>query len=389
MDYMELASNCMAPLQGYRAKLYVELIEKKLKTETLSNQQRQNLEEDLAGLKEAVKNKTDNPTIAGQKNSSRHLADVSEEDQVYVNAEYGIFYKKIYNKCMGADHMGIGKRTEMMQNTETMSGDEAVAQLRQKRSQEEAPFECLKNLSNLRWAIMADMMEVKMNRLNPSGQERANWEADIASVREVVETKAPAPTPADPSNPARYMMRLDPNEQVAMMQEYARQNEIESAKCSNMGSQGGARDYTKGGGLVDKSKSPANKKATKQKSKEYTQEELNYGRGGSTNLLALRRDKGCADALKGHMAKLTADKLEAKYKATSGLNAQKRREWEEDIAAWRAAEQAGENSAESPGSDPYRWQDRLSKEERQAINMQHVNLNNKLMKECNSKPSGL
>ncbi|HBR15609.1 MAG TPA: hypothetical protein DD723_08760 [Candidatus Omnitrophica bacterium] len=390
MDYMELVDHCMDPLKGYRSKLYIELIEKKLKTETLDDQLRKNLEEDLAAFKEAFKNKTDNPTIAGEKNSSRYLSDVSEEDQVYVNAEHGIFYKKNYNKCMGADHMGTGKRTEMMQDTETISGEEAVAKLRKKKAKEEEPFNCLKNLSNLRWKVMADVMEAKMKRLNPTGKERAEWEADIASIRDVAQTGAPGPTPPDPSNPTRYMLRLDSNEQVVMMQEYSRQSQEETAKCSAMAGSGKIEERpVKSGGLVDKSKSPANKQAKVQKVKEYTQEELNYGRGGSTNLLALRRDRGCADALIGHLAKLTADKLEAKLKATSGLDAQKRKEWEEDIAAWRAAGKAGKDSAESPGDDPYRWQDRLTREERQEINMQHVALNNKLMKECNSKPSGL
>lgn len=390
MDYMELADHCMDPLKGYRSKLYVELIEKKLKTETLSDKERKNLEEDLAGLKEAVKNKTDNPTIAGQKNSSRHISDVSEEDQVYVNAEHGIFYKKIYNKCMGADHMGTGKRTEMMRDTETMSGEEAVAALRKKKSKEEAPFDCIKNVSNIRWKIMADMMEQKMKKLNPPGKEKADWEADIASVRETAEKGTPMPVPADPSNPTRYMMRLSSEEQMSMMQEFLKQSQEETAKCSAMASSGRIEERpVKSGGLVDKSKSPANKQAKLQKDKEYTQEELNYGRGGSTNLLALRRDKGCADALIGHLAKLTADKLEAKLKKSSGIDAQKRTEWEEDIAVWRRAEKAGKDSAESPGPDPYRWQDRLTREERQEINMQHVALNNKLMKECNSKPSGL
>lgn len=386
MDYMELASNCMAPLKGYRAKLYAEQIDKKLKTENLSGQQRKNLEEDLAAFKEAQNNKTDEPTIAGQKNSQRYLQDVSEEDQVYVNAEYNKFYKKIYNKCMGADHMGIGKRTEMMQDTETISGEEAVAQLRQKKSKESAPFDCLKKLSNLRWKIMADMMESKMNRLNPSGKEREAWEADIASIRDVAQTGAPAPTPADPSNPARYMLRLDSNEQVAMMQEYARQNEIESAKCTSMSARMEERDYTQSGGLVDKSKSPANKKAAKQKVKEYTQEELNYGRGGSTNLLGLRRDKGCADAIKGHLAKVTADTLEAKLNQAGNISAQKQTEWQEDIAAFRAAEAAGLDSPEPPDpSNPYRWYDYVTKAERAQINKQHADFAAKITRDCGNR----
>src|SRR5262245_61202103 len=53
MDYGEAVDKCMAPLRGYRMKLLGDRIDQKLKTEKLSDQDRKNLEEDLAGIREA------------------------------------------------------------------------------------------------------------------------------------------------------------------------------------------------------------------------------------------------------------------------------------------------------------------------------------------------
>jgi hypothetical protein len=388
MDYMELAGQCMDPLKGYRSKLMANLIEKKLKNDTtLNSKLRKNLEEDLIGLREAEKNKSDEPTIAGEVRSSRHLMDISEEDQLCVNADYGVFYKKIYNKCMGADHMGIGRRTEMMQDQETMGCEEAVAEFRAKRKKEAAPMECLKGISGLRWQVMAEMMEAKMNKINPSGKERENWEADITSIRDTAEKGAAMPTPADPSNPTRYMLRLTTEEQVLMMQEYSTRSQIESTRCSQISTQPEERK-PKSTGLVDHSKSPANKNAQKSTKKTYA--DLNKGRGGSTNLLALRRDNVCYDQLIGHFAKVHAEALEKKMKTAKGLSAQDRKEWDEDIASWRAAEAAGvDNPEPADPQNPYRWQDRLTREECQQINMTHNNFNTKIIKECGNRDAGL
>lgn len=374
MDYGELVDQCMEPLRGYRMKVTGDRIEKKLKTEkNLRDKQRKNLEEDLVAIREAEKNKSDYPTIAGKEKSQRYLNDISEEDQVYINAEYNTYHQKIYNKCIGADHMGIGRRTEM--GGPTMSGDEAVAELKKKRAAEEAPFECLKGISKLRWVIIAEKLEAKLAAAGSiSDQERKNWEADIASVRDVATSDAMMPAAVDPKNPMRYMVRLSSDDQIAVSTEYATRSQEESAKCTGKGS--------------STPKAREVKKAEKHVEKKYA--DLNYGRGGSTNLLAMRRDKGCADVLKGNIPKLTADKLESKLKAAKGVSDQKRKEWEEDIAAFKTAAAAGVDSPEPPDPDnPYRWYDYVTNQERQAINKEHAQLTQKIMTECNSKPSGL
>ena len=109
---------------------------------------------------------------------------------------------------------------------------------------------------------------------------------------------------------------------------------------------------------------------------------------GATNLDYFERAgvTECFDPIKGHMAKVTADALEAKLKSAATLSPHQRKEWGEDIAAWRTAEQAGADEAIPPDLDnPYRWQDRLTKSERQQINQQYSAFVNKITTECNSR----
>jgi hypothetical protein len=382
----------MDPLRGYRSKLTADLIEKKLKKEKdISPALRKNLEEDLAAFREAEKNKSDHPTIAGQPKSQRYLQDISEEDQVCINADYNTFYKKIYNKCMGADHMGIGKRTEMMQDTKTMTCEQAVAEFRKREAKESAPFDCLQNVSNVRWIVMAEHMEAKMKKLDPQGKEKADWEADIASVREVAAIGGTAqPKAVDPSNPVRYMMRLSGEEQVAMMQEYSARSMEESAKCTGGGSTPKAREIASGG-LVDRSKSPANQNAKPTPQKKDRGARTTYSDDGSlsahlgaTKVDAMIEYADCSNYMKGGFAKLHADKLQAKLDAAGNVPAQKRQEWQEDIAAWREAQMNNRNTPTPPDPDnPYRWYDYVTNQERQQINQEYAALVNDMNKKCN------
>lgn len=395
MDYMEAVDHCMDPLKGYRMKVTADRIEKKLKTEQLNDKQRKDLENDLVGIKEAHKNKTDNPTINGEKNSQKYLDRISEEDQVYINAEYQKFYKKIYNKCMGADHMGIGMRTEMMQDVETISGDEAIKQLRDKRSKEEEPFNCLKKASFVRWAIMADLMEKRMNERNISGKERADWEADIASLREFAQTaEGSMPKPVDPNNPMRAMMRLtDSADQLAIANDSAKKTQELLDACSANNKTGAPKQRKPiSGGLVDHSKSPANPDAPRHVEKAGRGNYKSRGGDslsshlGATKVDAMVEYSNCSNPGIGHLARVTAETLEEKLNAAQGISDQKRQEWKEDIAAWREAAQSGKDRQDPPDPEnPYRWQDYVTKAERAAINKKHADFINKLMKECADK----
>lgn len=391
MDYGELVDQCMEPLKGYRMKLTGDLIEKKLKTEKLNDKQRKNLEEDLAAAREAEKNKTDNPTIAGQKNSQRYLQDISEEDQVYINAEYNVMHQKITNKCIGADHMNTGRRTNLIKE-KALSGEEVVAEYKNKKAKDEEPFNCLKGVSGVRYNVMADMMEKKMTASNLSDKDRADWQADIASLREAAAAGGTAmPKPVDPANPMRAMMRMTKTEDMmALSQETSKQTQELIESCNNKNkppkpkmATGSAKGYT----TTSEMKKLNAENAEKDK-KDAAKQEIIGGGGslGAGNLTYMKTAVKCYEPMKGHMAKVTAAKLEEKLKTAKNVTPENRKLWEEDIAAWKEAAAVGADQPDPPDPDnPYRWQDWLTNQERQQINSEHAAFVNQITRECNAK----
>jgi len=249
MDYMEAMDHCMDPVRGYHSKVWADRIDYKLKNENdLSAAQRKNLEEDLAAFKEAYKNKSDDPTIAGQAKSQRYFSDAADEDQIWVNAEYNKFNAKIMNKCEGADHMQTGHRTEFVDASKLPSGDEALAEYKAEHDQQRAAFNarrdeqkskmqgmqnCMQGLQGLRWKIAADKLEAKINA-GKAGGDRKNWEADLASLRDAEQNNRIQLVPADPNNPNRYMMHFTTDETMAINNDYIAGMQDVSNKCAAM-----------------------------------------------------------------------------------------------------------------------------------------------------------
>jgi hypothetical protein len=56
-----------------------------------------------------------------------------------------------------------------------------------------------------------------------SAQERADFEADIRSIREAGAAGQALPQPIDPANPMRAFSRLSPQEQMAIVQQFSTQ----------------------------------------------------------------------------------------------------------------------------------------------------------------------
>ena len=143
--------------------------------------------------------------------------------------------------------------------------------------------------------------------------------------------------------------------------------------------QGPTERKIESGGLVDRSKSPANKNAVATSNNEERRNRPPPPGGalGAGNLTGLISYNECYDPLKGHLAKVTADALEAKLAKQSSLTAVQRGEWQADIASWRAAQAEGKDSATPPDeANPYRWQDHFTRDERAAINKEHSDFNN-------------
>jgi hypothetical protein len=111
LDYMNTVTDCLAPLQGYHAKMWADVIDERLASGSgITAAQRGNLEEDRAAYRAAEANRTD---AVDARISGRMFEDLPRSDQVEVNRRYGTYYNAIMSKCNGADHMGVGHTTEL------------------------------------------------------------------------------------------------------------------------------------------------------------------------------------------------------------------------------------------------------------------------------------
>lgn len=111
LDYMNTVTDCLAPLHGYRAKVWADVIDQRLASGNgVSAAQRKNLEEDREAYRTAEAAKTD---TVDARISGRMFEDLPRDDQVEVNRRYGIYYNQIMSKCNGADHMGVGHTTKL------------------------------------------------------------------------------------------------------------------------------------------------------------------------------------------------------------------------------------------------------------------------------------
>jgi|GEM_PF-1094779 len=389
LDYLDKANACMDPLKGYRAKLTADRIEWKLMNEQgISPQQRQFLQQDLVAARTAQNQGTDN-IVSDPANPQRYLQDISSNDQVEINRQFGVFYQEIMNKCNGADHMGIGKRTEMNYVQDNSAAMNSSAAQQQSMTDIQA---CLGQVRGVRWRVVAQKLESKMQAIpNLSAQDRQAWEADIAAVREADTKALMMPVSPDPSQPMRYMMRLTQEEQMAVNQEYAVQSQAMTAQCSAQANSGVTARAPSTGGLVDHSQSPANPNARRMNPTTPASQPWNGSSGGgslssalgATNLDYLDKTSSCDNPIKGNFARLTADKLQGKLNTASGLTPGKRKELEADIAAWRTAQSAGADIAVPPDpSNPYRYYDHLTRDERAEINQQHAAFANKITAGC-------
>jgi hypothetical protein len=111
LDYMDTVTDCLAPLKGYHARMWADVIDERLRSGSgITAAQRANLEEDRAAYRAAEANRTD---AVDARISGRMFEDLPRPDQVEVNRRYGTYYNGIMSKCNGADHMGVGHTTDL------------------------------------------------------------------------------------------------------------------------------------------------------------------------------------------------------------------------------------------------------------------------------------
>jgi hypothetical protein len=380
-------AKCLAPLNGYRPKITADMLEAKLKTApNLTVEQRAAWQADIAAVRAAQAAGTDTVASPDPKEPNRYLSHLTTDEQTELNRQYGQFYNEVSSRCMGADHLNVGRTTPMNYIQNTAAADRQRAQ---QDANINAMQQCMAELQGLRWKVLADKLEAKMATQTLSAADRAAWEADIAVARQAQASGgATMPQSPDPQNPMRWMMRLSPEEQLAWNQEAADATTQRSAQCTS--STPIVEREIESGGLVDRSRSPANRNARPQQRAARNTPAPQGGALGAGRVDGLKEWNECYEPLRGHLAKVTAEALEAKLVAAGTLSAQQRAEWEADIASWRAAEQAGLDRAEpADPANPYRWEDRLTRDERAAINGKHAQFNNQIVRDCGARDSNI
>jgi hypothetical protein len=91
---------------------------------------------------------------------------------------------------------------------------------------------CQQKLQGLRMSIMADHMQTNMTAATRlSAKDKAEYEADIRSVREAGAAGKQMAAPVDPANPNRAMMRLTLQDQMSMSTEFGTQYAEKMATC--------------------------------------------------------------------------------------------------------------------------------------------------------------
>ncbi len=378
-------NKCFDPLKGYRSKITGDMLENKLKGATgVSATDRARWQEDLTAVRAAQTAGSDDVKSPDPKDAHRYLNHLTRDEQTELNRQYGEYYNKITSGCNGQDVMGIGKKTPMNYIQGSAAADAQRAA--QEKSTDNA-MACLQGLSKVRWTVMAEKLQAKMGSQKLSADERKTWEEDIAVVRQAESGATQMPMSPDPKNPMRYMTRLSAEEQAAFNQEVGAKTAERTQQCTSQ-QQGPAERPIQAGGLVDKSKSPANKNAVAPADDRRNRPPPPGGALGAGNLTGLISYNECYDPLKGHLAKVTADALEAKFAKQASLTAQQRSEWQADVASWRTAQTEGKDAAiPADPANPYRWQDRFTRDERAAINKEHADFNNKIVRDCGSRDS--
>jgi hypothetical protein len=91
---------------------------------------------------------------------------------------------------------------------------------------------CQQKLQGLRLSIQADHMQKNLAAATGlSAKDKADYEADIRSVREAAAAGQQTVAPVDPANPNRAMMRLTLQDQMSMSTEFGTQYAQKMAAC--------------------------------------------------------------------------------------------------------------------------------------------------------------
>jgi hypothetical protein len=403
---------CMAQTTGVMENLRAQVLRRKLAhANNLSSQEHRNIEADAAWL-EATSRGARIPA-PDPKNSQRYFEEMSDAEQREISGAYNRYAADVREKCEyqygGMSQFGnpSGRAAHAPINTHVAIPDlfnaappvEAATPAVPTRK---AQFQnCTASLLTLRWKIFGDHLEQKMNASSLSPQEHREWMEDLAAVRTAQNGDGMTQPKSPGSNPSRYLMRLTPQEQMAINQEYSTQSVQMTTNCmSSANGQAGRL-----GGTVTDARSQElaamheRRRAERASGKTADLAAANadaqawlgarpfklqrYAAGSSTQANYLQQSGvlECFDRQKGFRAHETLAKLATKR---ASVAAQDRQELEAWISAWSAAEAAGKDEPVPVGSNPLGYLKFLANVDQQEINAACSALHNAIGSECDS-----
>jgi hypothetical protein len=399
---------CMAQTAGAQEKLTAQVLQRKLNSPSnLSAQERQRLQEDIQWLNA----KAANPRAPAPdpRNSQRYLLAMSDEEQQEVSGAYNGFATTVREKCeaqfggMSQFSDPAGRRKAPIDTRVALPDLLNAAPPARQASAVEQHQDCMSAMAGVRWQLMAEHMESKLRSMpNLSAQERKAWEEDIAVVRAAQQGNAKTlPQSPDPKNPSRYLTRLTPQEQVAMIQEQSARSQQIMAGCNGRTSAAtGAPDsdtarrsqelaamheQRRTGRNVSQNLDPNAAKADAQAWLDARPFKPSaYAAGSATQADYLKKSGAlaCYDRQKGFRAHQNVQRLTAKRATVAPQDRQELDAW---IGAWRAAEQAGKDEpAPISPSNQQGWLKFLTGADQQEMNLANSTLQNMVRTECTS-----
>ena len=395
---------CLAQTTGAQEKLTAQVLQRKLNSSSnLSAQERQRLQEDIEWLNA----KAANPRAPAPdpRNSQRYLLAMSDQEQEEVSGAYNGFANTVREKCE-AQYGGMsqfadpaGRRRAPIDTRVALPDLLHTAPPPRQASVAEQRQDCMSAITGLRWQLMAEHMESKLRSMpNLSAQERKAWEEDIAVVRAAQQGDAKTmPQSPDPKNPVRYMTRLTPQDQMAMIQEQSARTQQIMATC-NAGTSGATavsdsrsqelaamHEQRRTGRNVSQNLDPAAAKAEAQAwldARPFKPSAYTAGSATQAEYLKKSGALACFDRQKGFRAHQNVQRLTAKRATVAPQDRQELDAW---ISAWSAAEQAGKDEpAPISASNQQGWLKFLTGADQQEMNLANSTLQNMVRTECSS-----
>jgi hypothetical protein len=401
-------NGCMAQTAGAQEKLTAQVLQRKLNASpTLSAADRQRIQEDIQWLNaKAVNPRAPAPD---PRNSQRYLLAMTDDEQMEVSGTYNHFATEVREKCeaqyggmsqfsdpAGRRHAPIDTRVALPDLLHATPAAHQATAIEQHK-------DCMAGVAGVRWQLMAERMESKLRSMpNLSSPERKAWEEDIAVVRAAEQSGAKTmPQSPDPRNPARYMTRLTPQDQIAMIQEQSTRTQQIMAGCSGrMSASAGVADseqarrsqelaamheQRRAGRNVAQNLDPNAARAEAQAwlaARPFKPKAYENGSATQADYLEKSGALACFDRQKGFRAHQNVQRLETKRASVAPQDRQELEAW---ISAWQAAERAGkdEPAAISAGNQQG-WLRFLSGADQQEMNAANSALQTMVRTECSS-----